>query len=143
MAEYIDAEGRIEDPTEGLYAVQYAHGGIPDEPVLYDNEADALRAFVESAVAADLEWTEDCSSSWIGNDDDEVRLFGPLTRVVGPLPPPVKNDWNREKSEFEDVPFTDAQKAEVERILGVIREGRREDAEAREVVAEDKTGGCD
>ncbi len=127
-----------------LWAVQFASGGIPQDPSLFDSHEVALRFFVEVAVANDLEWSDDCSGEWIGNDDDEVRLFGPLG-VVSELVPPLMSEWVG--GQYEDRPFTTEETAEVERILAMIREDKKADQLAREVLAEDATpdrpGGCD
>jgi hypothetical protein len=131
-------------PTPNVWAVYTMHGGIPGEPELYDKHESALRRFVELAVEAGLAYTEDCSEGWIGDDDDEVRLYGPIA-VAATGPAPVTHEWVKDR--YEERPFTDAQRAEVDRILEVMREQRRADQEAREVLAEDSTperpGGCD
>lgn len=104
-----------------MWAVQFSDGGIPQDPVLFVSEADARRYFAEVAVANDLEWTDDCSGEWIGNDDEEVRLFGPVVSWET-LAPPMRSVWNHEKGAFDEVPFTETDAAEVERILAKIRE---------------------
>ena len=129
----------------GVYAVQFASGGIPQDPHLIEGPyAMALRLFVEVAVANRLEWTDDCSENWIGNDDDEVRLYGPLG-IWSELSPPLMSEWKNDQ--MEERPFDDAELAAVEAILDTIREKNREDQDAREVLAEDSTpdrpGGCD
>jgi hypothetical protein len=129
-----------------LWATQWATGGIPEEPRLVDSREKALRLLVETAVANGLEWDDDCSGTWIGNDDDEVRLFGPLY-VWDKLAPPTKSELVdvAGKHEWAERPFTVEENAEVERILELIREDERKDQEAREAVAELHTpgGGCD
>jgi hypothetical protein len=131
-------------PPTRVYAVQFMHGGIPEDPELYDKHESALRRFVELAVEAGLAYTEDCSEGWIGDGDDEVRLYGPIA-VAATGPAPVTHEWV--KDHFEARPFSDAQRAEVDRIVGTIRAEERRDREAREVQAEDSTperpGGCD
>lgn len=102
-----------------MWAVQFASEGIPYEPRLLDSYEVALQYFVEVAVANDLEWTDDCSGEWIGNDNDEVRLFGPLG-IVSVLVPPLTAKWV--DHQFVDRPFTAEESAEVESILAKIRE---------------------
>ena len=132
-------------PTPSVYAVQFACGGIPEEPQLIEGRENALRFFVETAIANHLEWTDDSSENWIGNDDDEVRLFGPLGVPFAVLAPPLRSKWNGKG--FDDVPFTADELAEVEAILATIREDKKAQQQAREVLAEDSTpdrpGGCD
>lgn len=108
------------DPT-AIWVVQGASGGIPFEPILFDNRQDAERYFAESVVASDLEWTADCSGSWAGNDDDDVRMWGPI-HLYGPLAPARKTGgYDRAKREFETRPFTPYEKGLVTRILKQVR----------------------
>jgi hypothetical protein len=107
----------------GVWVVQSASGGIPEEPILFDNVVAAERCFVEIAVEAGLPFTDDCSASWIGNDDDEVRIWGPVW-VASVSPPAQKKEWVREgkknRLNLEVRPFNDRECVEVERILGIL-----------------------
>jgi hypothetical protein len=127
-----------------LWAVQWVGGGIPEDPQLFDNHDNARRYFVETAVANDLKFTEDCSEWWIGNDDDEVRLFGPLY-VWTTLAPPTNREWK--DGEYVTRPFTAEENEKVEAILAELKRQREEDQLNREIMAEDSTperpGGCD
>jgi hypothetical protein len=139
----------VQDAVEPrrLWAVEFSHGGIPDDPTLFADLDMARRFLVETAAAEGLEWTDDCSDGWIGNDDDEVRLFGPL-EVVSQLPETIKGEWtdydDGRTNEYVHRPLNEAERAEVERVLALMREARRTDQEAREAVAELSTpdGGC-
>lgn len=102
-----------------VWAVQFAEGGIPQDPMLFDNEEAARRAFVEIAVANDLEFTDDHTADWIGNDDNEVRMWGPLGTASVPDPNPV-GEWVGSRWVYR--PLNETERAEVERILTAIRE---------------------
>ncbi|HTT74227.1 MAG TPA: hypothetical protein VMG99_08845 [Thermoplasmata archaeon] len=130
-----------EKPRE-LYAVQFSAGGIPQDPHLVVGYENALRFFAEVAVANNLEWTGDCSGEWVGNDDDEVRLFGPLG-TFSTLAPPTVSEWT--EAAYVERPFNAEENAAVAAILAAIRERNKADREAREAVAELNTpgGGCD
>src|SRR5208282_2850513 len=119
-------------PTPSVYAVQFASGGIPQEPRLIEGRENALRFFVETAIANDLEWTDDSSENWIGNDDDEVRLFGPLG-IWSELASPTRSYWC--DGEMKERPFSADELAEVEAILATIREDKKAQQQAREVLA--------
>lgn len=106
-------------PVGELWAVQYAQGGIPEEPRLFDSEANARRYMVEVAVASDIEPMDEPTSTYIGNDDDEVRLFGPI-HVWHELVGPMRSHYVPEKGEFEYVPFTVEDNAAVEKLLTAI-----------------------
>jgi hypothetical protein len=127
-----------------LWAVQWASGGIPESPYLLDSYENALRLFAETAVANGLEWTGDSSGDWIGNDDDEVRLYGPIY-VWGKLEPPTTREWKNGGA--VERPFTDEENEMVRRILEAIDDEKKADQLAAEVLAEDMTperpGGCD
>jgi hypothetical protein len=74
-----------------LWAVQFAHGGIPEDPELYENEDVATRRFAELAVLNGIEFEPgEHSSGYIGNDDDEVRMWDVM--VAGSAPTPAHYD---------------------------------------------------
>ena len=133
-----------------LWAVQWTGGGIPEEPHLFDNRDNARRYFVEVAVANGLEFTDDCDEGWIGNDKNEVRLFGPI-EVWKNLAPPANSEWDAKADEcrggFVMRPFTAEENEKVESILATLKLERRAEQLARELLAEDSTpgrpGGCD
>jgi hypothetical protein len=106
-------------PPRVFWAVQYAEGGIPQQPFLFDSEEAALRCFVETAVAEELEFTEDCGPGWIGNDEDEVRMWGPIGSE-SVAPPKPKAEWKGDG--FESRALNEKERAEADRILASIRE---------------------
>lgn len=134
------------------YAVQFSSGGIPQDPELFTDRDEAQRRFVAMAVANELEFTDDCNAEWIGNDDDEVRMWGPIApapETRGPPADPVKYDFvdTERGHEYLPVPFTAEEREKFDSILLALRGQKEDEAMAREVLAEDSTpdrpGGCD
>ena len=118
-------------PVSDVWAVQDAQGGIPNVPSLFDNEDAALRCLVEAAVANDLEFTDDCSRGWIGNDDDEVRMWGPISIYSAP-PDKPQTDYRGAEGGFVDRPLNEEERRKADAMLDAIRAQDAEAAKAGE-----------
>jgi len=73
-------------PRGKLWAVQFTHGGIPEDPELYEREDVATRRFAELAVLNGIDFDpEEHSTGFIGNDDDEVRMWEVAVAIAAPI----------------------------------------------------------
>jgi hypothetical protein len=119
MADEAAAPPANETPKPGFWVVQTTSGGIPQDPVLFDSHAEAEQYFAECVVAGDLPF-DGSSGCYAGNDDDEIRIFGPAN-VFHPSATPSRSHWNHEKRAFDDTPFSLGDQAEADRILRLMR----------------------